>query len=71
VLQLGCGTTNRLELVADGCQFTCYVNGAKLAQISDQCLTRGSLGVFVETLFTGGVHVTFDNVIVTSLTPGP
>ena len=68
-LQLGCGATNRLELVADGCRFTCYVNGARLAEISDRCLSSGSLGVFVETLFSGGIHVGFDNVMVTELDP--
>ena len=68
VLRLGCGMTNRLELEADGCHLRCLVNGALLAEITDSCpSSSGSIGIFVETLFHGGVHVAFDNIGVTQL----
>jgi hypothetical protein len=65
LLNLGSGATNRLELEADGSRLRCYANSALLAEITDHCLlVAGSLGVFVETLFRGDVHVSFDNVTV-------
>lgn len=66
LLRLGCGATNRLEVGVSGCVLTFKINGAMMAEISDRCAVTGSIGVFVETLFSGEVHVAFDNVRVTA-----
>lgn len=54
--------TNHLRVVCRGNLFTFSVNGAQLAQVSDESLRRGDVGVIAGALAEPGVHIVFDNV---------
>jgi len=58
----GPGATNRLRVVADGEQLRFYVNDQQVGATVDRTLSRGDVGLFVETLGEEGVTVSFDDL---------
>ena len=44
-----------------------FVNDQEVGRVTDNTLSRGDIGIMVETLGQGGVLVAFDNFTVTPL----
>lgn len=60
---------NRIAVVAQGDQFTFFVNGKYVGQAQDKTLARGKIGAAVWVLGPGSCQVEFDNFQVRAL-PG-
>jgi hypothetical protein len=56
------GSENRLRAVCDGNQLSLYINGERAAQVNDDTLTRGDIGMAAGTLRQGGTIVWFDDL---------
>ena len=57
------GEVNRLTVLAQGSQFTFFINGHYLAQITDETLTRGKIALAIEQARAGDkAEFEFDNV---------
>jgi hypothetical protein len=54
--------TNHLRVVCAGRALTFSVNGTQLAQVTDDALARGEIGLLAGTLSAGGVQIAFDNL---------
>lgn len=54
--------TNRLELEAQGAQFSFWVNGELVVELSDAELTQGDVGFYAGAFNEGAVQVAFDNL---------
>jgi hypothetical protein len=63
----GVAVTNHLKVQAEGGNMIFYVNDQEVGRITDTALSKGDIGVAVETLGEGGVRVAFDNFKVTPL----
>jgi hypothetical protein len=55
------GTDNRLTVSCEGPELTFYVNGAMLAQVEDDLLSKGDVGMATGTISAGGTSVWFDD----------
>ncbi len=55
------GTENHLRAECQGNQLTFYVNGTLIAQVEDDTLTKGAVGLAAGTLKKGGTLVWFDD----------
>jgi hypothetical protein len=63
-------TTNHVQVIAKGDQFTFNVNGETVKTFSDKDFSSGNVGVTAGTLFdTAGVHIAFDNLKVSEVKP--
>ncbi|HTP07284.1 MAG TPA: family 16 glycoside hydrolase [Anaerolineae bacterium] len=63
-------TTNHLQVIAKGDQFTFNVNGQPVKTFSDKDFPNGNLGVSAGTLSDeAGVHIAFDNLKVSEVKP--
>ncbi len=56
------GNENRLLAVCKGTQLTLYVNGEKVAQVEDETLERGDIGLAAGTVLRAGTIVWFDDL---------
>ena len=56
------GSENRLLAVCEGVQLTFYVNGEQVAQVEDDVLERGDVGMAAGTLGQGGTIIWFDDL---------
>jgi hypothetical protein len=56
--------TNRLKIVAQGSQFTFYVNDQLVAEATDTAYRSGGIGLNAGCFNEGGVEVAFDNLII-------
>ncbi len=56
------GTENRVLAVGEEEQLTMYVNGEQVAQVQDDALDRGDVGMAAGTLAEGSTIVWFDNL---------
>jgi hypothetical protein len=54
------GSDNRLLAVCQGVTLTLYVNGELAAQVEDETLAKGDVGLAAGTVETGGTSVWFD-----------
>ena len=59
--------TNHLEIEAQGANFTFSVNGEQVAQVEDDALRRGDVGLYAGAFGEGGVVIAFDDLTVTPL----
>ncbi len=59
--------TNHLEIEARGANFTFSVNGEQVAQVEDDALRRGDVGLYAGAFGEGGVVIAFDDLTVTPL----
>ncbi|MFW6097149.1 MAG: hypothetical protein ACOC9Z_03690 [Chloroflexota bacterium] len=63
----GLDATNVLRVRAEGGNMIFFVNDQEVGRVTDNTLSRGDIGIMVETLGQGGVLVAFDNFTVTPL----
>lgn len=56
------GSENRLVAVCEGTQLTFYVNGEEVAQVEDETLDRGDVGMAAGTVRQGGTIIWFDDL---------
>jgi hypothetical protein len=63
----GLNVTNQLKVQAEGGNMIFYVNDQEVGRVTHTALSKGDIGVAVETLGEGGVRVAFDNFKVTPL----
>jgi hypothetical protein len=63
----GLNETNKLRVVAESGNLVFYVNDKEVGRVTDNSFPRGDVGLFAQTLGTGGVRVHFDNLSVTPL----
>lgn len=63
----GLDVTNVLRVRAEGGNMIFFVNDQEVGRVTDNTLSRGDIGIMVETLGQGGVLVAFDNFTVTPL----
>lgn len=63
----GLDVTNILRVRAEGGNMIFFVNDQEVGRVTDNTLSRGDIGIMVETLGQGGVLVAFDNFTVTPL----
>jgi hypothetical protein len=63
----GPNATNHLEVVCAGDQFSFYVNGIHLADVTDSTYRSGSIGLSVTTMDEGAVVIAFDDLTVRAL----
>ncbi len=56
------GSANQLMAVCEGGQLSFFVNGELIAQVQDNLLDRGDVGMASGTLKTGGTVVWFDDL---------
>lgn len=59
--------TNVLEVEARGTQFTFWVNGEQVAQITDETLPDGDVGLYAGAFDEAGVQIAFDNLLMSSV----
>lgn len=59
--------TNRLELEAQGAQFSFWVNGELVAEITDTTLAQGDVGLYAGAFDEANVRVAFDNLLIEPL----
>ncbi len=59
--------TNHLEIEAQGANFTFSVNGEQVAQVEDDALRRGDVGLYAGAFGESGVVIAFDDLTVTPL----
>ena len=55
---------NRLKIVAQGAQFSFYVNDRLVAEATDSAYRSGGIGLDAGSFSEGGVEVAFDNLII-------
>lgn len=66
IREIGLGKkTNHLRVRAMGDQIELYVNGAHVGLVREGTLRSGPLGFIVQTYDEAGVHVAFDNFVIT------
>ncbi len=53
---------NRIRAVCEGPQLSLYINGERAAQVEDDTLERGDIGMAAGTLRQGGTLVWFDDL---------
>jgi hypothetical protein len=58
------GSPNRLLATCEGSMLTLYVNGEQIAQVEDDTLKRGDVGLAAGTAQRGGTTVWFDDYTV-------
>lgn len=58
------GSPNRLLATCEGSVLTLYVNGEQIAQVDDETLNRGDVGIAAGTSRRGGTTVWFDDFTV-------
>lgn len=63
----GLNVVNQLRVSADHGNLLFYVNDVEVGRFTDYSFAQGDIGLYVETLGTGGVQVDFDNFIITPL----
>lgn len=63
----GLKITNKLRIEAEGANLIFYVNEQEVGRVTDNTFSKGDIGLMVQTLGAGGVHVQFDNFSVTPL----
>lgn len=63
----GLNETNTLRVEAEGANMIFFVNGQEVGRVTDDAFGSGDIGLMVETLGEGGVHVQFDNFSVTPI----
>ncbi len=56
--------TNHLEITAQGARLTFTVNGVTVAQVTDDALPRGDIGLYAGSFATADVMIAFDNLTV-------
>ncbi len=56
------GNENRLVAVCEGTRLTLYINGEQAAQVEDETLERGDIGMAAGTVRQGGTIVWFDDL---------
>jgi hypothetical protein len=56
--------TNHLRFDCDGSTLSLYANGTLLTSVSDTDLTSGKIGLVAGSFDTGGVLISFDDVVV-------
>ena len=56
--------TNRLKIVAQGSQFTFYVNDQLVAEATDSTYRSGGIGLNAGCFNEGGVEVAFDDLVI-------
>ena len=56
------GGENRLSAVCEGTQLTFYINGEEMAQVEDDTLERGDVGMAAGTVRQGGTIIWFDDL---------
>ena len=56
------GSENRIRAVCEGPQLRMYINGEQAAQVEDDMLERGDVGMAAGTLRQGGTIVWFDDL---------
>ncbi len=61
-LETGEGAYNRMGVLANGAQLTLLANDVVLAEVEDDSIAAGALGVFVRTYEEEDVEIAFDNV---------
>ncbi|HSH01097.1 MAG TPA: hypothetical protein VLL52_01175 [Anaerolineae bacterium] len=66
-IKQGLNETNILRVTAEGSNFVFAVNGIEVGRVSDPTLTKGDIGLLVQTLGEGGVRIHFDNAKVLPL----
>jgi len=59
-------TTNHLRLVAEGNQFTVYLNGEMVAKVLDRRFESGAIAPYARAYDDPGVLIGFDNFMVTT-----
>ncbi len=65
----GLNAINQLRVSAEYGNLLFYVNNVEVGRFTDYTFAEGDIGLYVETLGTGGVQVEFDNFTVTPFTP--
>ena len=68
-LETGEGAYNRIGVLADGPILTLLANDVVLAEVEDDSLAGGAIGVFVRTYDEEDIEIAFDNFDVWELTP--
>lgn len=63
----GLNETNKLRVVAESGNMIFFVNDKEVGRVTDNSFAEGDVGLFAQTLGTGGVRVHFDNLSVTPL----
>lgn len=58
------GSENRLRAICKGTQLTLFVNGTQVAQVEDNTLQRGDVGLAGGTVSQGGTIIWFDDYTV-------
>lgn len=59
--------SNHLTVVANGCLLSCYVNGGKVIEVTDDSCACGRIGLVAVANQYPGFQIAFDNVTVRSL----
>ncbi len=59
--------TNVLEVEARGTQFTFWVNGEQVAQVTEETLLDGDIGLYAGAFDEAGVQIAFDNLLMSSV----
>lgn len=54
--------TDHIEIIAEGPNFTCLVNGVEVLHVQDWAITSGSIGFIVDTWNDPYARVAFDNL---------
>lgn len=57
-------STNMIRIVAQGDQFTFYINGQLVAEANDDGYRSGSIGLNAGSFHEPGVEIAFDNLVV-------
>ena len=63
----GVDQTNVLRVIAEGGNMIFFVNDQEVGRVTDSTFASGDIGLLVDTLGQGGVHIQFDNFTVTPL----
>ena len=63
----GLNTTNKLSVRAESGNLIFYVNDQEVGRVTDKTYNNGDIGLFGQTLGSGGVNINFDNFTVTPL----
>ena len=61
-IQIGANKTYRLGMRAEGSQLMLYVDGKRLAQLSDNAYTKGKFGVFIGAAQTANLKVEVEEI---------
>jgi len=59
--------TNVLEVEARGTHFTFWVNGEQVAQVTEETLPDGDVGLYAGAFDAAGVQIAFDNLFISSV----